>query len=524
MKNSIVLLATILLLCLDTQARRHKEPAFTLSNLSEGDVYLGIGQITDATTGLSRSFGVWEAFNAAGFRISDKPVYAVLVDYPYRPPYCITGSCTADSAHLKLYHNGRKIRDISTAGSLPAILSGLADALNAENIGFEGKRFKDVDEGRRIHLKSKTIAYYLPGSVTTELPGPDTMRAQLAGRYAIEDGDGEGADAYQLAKTQYGRYSNFKEENLFFFRNGDVPTELQVAAKPFVFPVYKWPSATLSYLASGAQLDAIGDWSGGLNATLAALNSSNKLLVSAYDRAVLRKGAFLQIARIYDRQRVDAKYTRELFRFGAQLNGAYCESSGTGSTMRESDEYYEKVGRLKTICTEAESKAKEIRGTRRMGLFTALANTAAGVATTSAYDNTASQAFMDQANVALTASNNEANAASAMLSAQYDDISSKIDGDQFTMGSEADVDHANYIVTKELAFYLALNPDYVKDVLVQYSSDKQRLRSAVEAFYSNTRDENARKELISQMSYIETRVIAAESLKKEISQDLLAKF
>lgn len=476
---------------------------FTMSN-SNDHPFLGIGSIVDYTTNLSRSFAFRELFQKNGLICKGDTLYPVLVDYPFNATYAITGFFKGNTADFKIYEKGKKVKEIITSSDWKDIYRKLSFAICETKQPI--KKDLDVYEGEAFKFRSKNVSAYFPGEFQLNLPSEkiiDTFKHFASIRTY------KNADPYEEVKEVFGTYSKCKEGDLFFFRNDQVPANIKEAARPLVFPLAYSIAPALHYLSLGYQLQRKIDLGASLNCFYSGLISSSKLLTSPYERALIRSLMFNEISTTHLMVSDKRNSTSALFKLGADLNTAYLVSPAAWSQRVK---YYEGIGKIKDICATAETKAKEIRGAKRLGGFLAAISAAGSIASTSAYDNTVSNALMDQAQTTLTQYFDEANSASTLLDDQFKGVEDKIEAESFLISNGQQIEIGKPFVAAELCYYLLKRPETVKPVALQYAADKPKLKTLLLSYYSGS-DNNKKsilEDIFRHVSEMEAKIVNTE--------------
>ena len=482
-------------------------------------VTLAIGTILDSASGLSRSVALWEIIRSAEFKNDKESLEPVLVDYPYSAAYAVTGIFLRQTGRFRVYKKGKKVLEFTSKDDWAGVYQHLRDYLQEERF-TTSKKFRPVPEGTKYKFKEHDINNMLPGTVVNVVPQSpiaDTFRRYATLRMYKDD------YAYLHAKEVYGIYTNYNENDLFFFRNGDVPVNLKSTVRGLVFPPSKWLAPSLTYLSCGYLLSAKKEPMTALNLYFAALTSSNSLLASPHERALLKYCIFKEIGATYAMEYPERKYLSALFRLGADLNKAFLGTDEAGSMRTD---YYAGISKINKVSAEAESKAREIRGTKRWGAFMAVINTAGAVASASPYDNTTSQAFMDQATTAMTESYTQASASSEALNDAFQDIDNKIDARSYIVSDGSEAELGKSYLAAEITYYLLFRPETARPVLRDFAADKPKLNSLLSQFYNS--DEIGRRSVLRdinrQVAEMEARVVATESRSLSVSSKTSAEF
>ncbi|HTB53219.1 MAG TPA: hypothetical protein VK718_10645 [Ferruginibacter sp.] len=481
----------------------HIQKDFTISTIGKRN-FIGIGQIFDSATNMSRSFAFYELFRNNLLANGTDTLFPVMVDYQFNAPYAITGTSADGQFNIILYRRGVKLKEI-TADSWQAVYAAIEEALNNDDHYTCPPKFKAVNEGVVDNIDARKIKDCLPGYM--ELPVPyndilDTLSNYLKLKYY------HSANNYIALRDLYGKYSKYKEDKLFFFRNENIPSNLKEAARPFVFPLYKSLIPCITYLSSGKKLADSADLGGAINCYYSSLNTANNVLASLYDRAFIRYLTFEEIAKVHILISNVRIYTSQLFQLGANMNQAFINSS---IAQGQRSDYYGNVDKVKDLCTKAEETARQIRGQKRIGGLLAAMSLAGSIATANPYDNTASNAYLDQSKNYINSSMAQADQVSEVLNQQYANIEDKINAQDFfaTDGSTV-IELGKPYVSAEVYYYLNNYPDLVKDVLLSFANNKPKLRSLLNTFYSGKKATSTLEDIYSQFVDIEKKAIKYE--------------
>jgi hypothetical protein len=498
-----------------TKNKKNKQAAtYTLSNIGNRP-FLGIGLIVDSATSLSRSFAFYELFKNNLLTKKADTLFPVLVDYPFNAPYAVTGISTERVFKLKLYKNGKKVSEITALKDWKDVYSKIAREFTGNS--FTVPKLKSVNEGVTDNVDGRKIKECLPGSIQTSVPYNklvDTLRRYVNMSYYYS------SLPYDDCKDLYGKYATYNENKLFFFRSFDVPYNLRSAVRPLVFPLYKSLAPALTYLSSGKRLADNRDYGGSLNCFYSALNASNNILASPFERAFVRTLAFEQIAKVHTLVSSNRVYSTQIFQLAADLNHAYVNSSDARTQRKE---YYENIKEIEVLCTKAEDKAKEIRGQKRLGGFLAAVSYAGALSTTSAYDNTTSNAFMSEAETYFTTSQQQASEVSKALLDQFEKIEDKIDARSFIASDGSKIEIGKSYVADEVYYYLSINPELVKNILLPFAQDKPKLKELLNRYYSS-KDKSVLNDIYLSVAEMEARILNAEVRNIPVGPAILKTF
>ncbi len=481
---------------------------------------LGIGLIIDSTTNLSRSFAAYELFKKNFIVNNHDTLYPIMIDYPFNTTYAITGIFCDQNAKFKFYKNGRKIKELISSKGWKDIYLKIGNEL-----GIDGYKFKQkivpINEGNSINMDEKNIENCFPGSTEIKIPYSriiDTFRNYANIKYYYNN------NPYISVKELFGNIGVNKENKLFFFRNDNVPYNLKDVAKPLVFPLFKSLTSSLTYLSCGKQFTVRNDYGAALNSYFSALICSNTVLASPFERALIRELTYEEISLVQKSISTNRINSSSLFKLGADLNKAYLESQ---IAQKQRLDYYEGISKIEDLCAKAESKAREIRGTKRLGGLLATISYVGALSSVSAYDNTASNALLEQSQVAFEQSFSQADEASTALEEQFKNIENQIETKSFISSDGIQLEIGKSFLAGEVYYYLSTQPEVVKNVLLSYSSDKPKLKGLIETFYEKKQFSNetlALNKIFLQMSEIEAKILNTEVRNIQLTEKLKSTF
>src|SRR5687767_10686758 len=75
---------------------------------------LGIGIVLDSATNLTRSFTLYELMNKNALIHEGDTLKPALTAYPISFQFAITGVFKSKHAEFRIYHNGKKVKEIQT--------------------------------------------------------------------------------------------------------------------------------------------------------------------------------------------------------------------------------------------------------------------------------------------------------------------------------------------------------------------------------------------------------------------------
>lgn len=453
------------------------DPVLTISN-GLNRPHLAIGIIADSVTSLSRTYAMYEIFKKNPLIINGDTLYPLITDYHFNTFYAIRGYCNESGFTLKISKGGNKFKEIKVADDWKAVYNAVARALLNDENAEVAARVKAPDEGGVDKVNSRKIRNCMPGTIDIDVPRNtilDTFSSYVNVAYYNPK------NSFETLKKLYGKYITSDEKDLFFFRNNQVPSGLKTAARPLVFPLSNSLMPCLTYLSVAKQLEEEQDLGAAANALQSCLMTSNKLLASNLEKSLIRSIAFNEMSKLQQVISDKRILSTALFALGAKLNSVYTASAEATEARKK---YYDGIAEVEKLCTAAEKKAFEIRGQKRFGGFMALTAAAGSVATISAYDNTISNSFMDQATTYLTTSMDAATQVSNALQQQFAGINDKIDAGSALTSDASKAELGKSFLAAEVGYYLLASPLAVKDVLYNFAADKLKCKELLDAFYS----------------------------------------
>lgn len=497
---------------------------FSLSNIGKLP-YIGIGEITDSATGMSKSFALYQL-------LRDRPVIRegvtlapVLIDYPFGAPYAISGVFGSSGVFLKFYTNGKKVAEHKfKTNDWQRIWIKISDWLDAQPLVLGKKEKVDVDEGTAFELSKFTpVAELLPGAeMVIKIPDHKVVpkfEYITVGVFGEKKGL---EDPYEHMKNVYGNYSKFNEDELYFFGGADIPYEAKTAARAIALPLYRTPRPALQYIGTEKYFAEKGDWGAAYQTCLATLSSSDDIFIGPQEQALIREKAYEKMARIQIAIAASRKYTEELFLFAAKINGTYSKDT---LSFSESKKYYDAIQPLKDQLTTAENMALKIRSTRIVGIVNAAsAFTGALSSTIGGASQAVSQPYMNLMQNTMNNTMAVTNAMGAKLDNLYKDFAENLDAKSFQAGQDLEVDFGKPLVAAELYYHLNRHPAIIKSSLLQYSSNKPLLKKLVNEFYSKNDNRKVLEDLYKHIALMESQILNFESRGMAIPPAILNKF
>lgn len=444
---------------------------------ASGGTKIGIGVVIDSATNLSRSFALFEMLNDNPLVGPSDTLKATLTEYyPYSYDFGITGIFNSKNCAFKIYQRGKKYKEITTKNDWLDIYQQIASVM--KEFGYVPRaKFKTVSEGSIETLGSKGIKEYLPGTIVYETPLAnllDSVKKQINIKFIYK------TDPYKTTKEVYGNFSSYKNNDIFFFRNGNVPEDIKDGVRPLIYPRYNSLHPTLIYLANGYNLKPI-NIEAALNCYYSAIASSNRLISSRFEKALLRDLAFNELAAIYSSVQIKRKRISELLSLAGSLNKVYAESS---EGYDEKLNYLKEVRRVGTLAVDAEEAAKKIRAANWNAAANVVGSTANAFQSASQGDQAGVKANNAQAELAQKEYSKQISQSRALLDAKFKDIDEKIYRDMFLVGEDAEAAYMKLMITPEVEYFMKLSPNLCKQTIETFSKDKPKLGTMVADFYS----------------------------------------
>lgn len=444
-----------------------------LNSLTAG-TKLGIGVVVDSTSNMSRSFALYELLKRNPLINAGDTLTASLTEYfPYATPFGITGIINKSTSQFKIFKQGKKYKEINTTSDWKNIYFKIA-AVMAE-FGYQTTvAFKTVDEGSMMNLGSGRIYNFMPGLITYEIPfSPpmDSLKKEIQIEYKSK------VSPFESAREVYGSFITYKENDIFFFKNSNVPKEMRDAVLPLVYPRYNSLYPTLIYMADGYNLSNSNN-AASMNLFFSALNSSNRLLASKYEKAKIRKMIFEELGKQYSR--LKRSQTSSLFTLASELNKSYYKSNDGKS---EKMDFKLNMGNVTSMAQEAENAARMIRAANWQKGISAANAAIAEISYASQGNKAGVDASSKQLQLALTEYGKQTSQARAMLDQKFKDIDKKINADYFISGEDTETGYMRHLITPEVNYFLVLSSSAVKSVMETYAADKPKLKTLIADYY-----------------------------------------
>jgi len=493
--------------------------------------HLGIGLILDSMTSISRSYAIYELFQKKPMVVNNDTLFPVIVDYHFNSTYSIRGICSPSSFKLKISKNGSKFKEIETKNNWDSVYNGIYRCLNeGVNVLPKMKRIT-IKEGKMANVESPgndfvnvkhSIAGCFPGYLKINVPEHtiiDTFRKVANISYY------ETNSPYVTLKELYGKYHISDEDYLFFFRRYEVPYDLRETVKPLVFPLSSSLMPCLSYLSLAKILQEDRDFLASSNALQSCLMTSNKIIASSKEKALIRSIAFAELGEVNLKISDSRSHVKELFQLGSDLNTAYVISLKADTLQKK---YYKNIVKIRKFSVDAEEKAKIIRDEKIAGAIIAvgtLATMTTVVASGAAVNNTAIQSMSNQTIANYKNDLQAANEVSNALEKQFENIDKMVNANSFITDEDTKVDLDKTFIAGEVGYYLSTSPELVKNALYEYAIDKKKLKYLLDDFYKKGEPQlNHIKELMMHFSYIEKTILSFEIRGKVLPKEVYSKF
>ncbi|MFM7671942.1 MAG: hypothetical protein ACKO6Q_05040 [Bacteroidota bacterium] len=496
----------------------------TLANIGE-QPYIGIGEIQDSATGMSRSFALYELLRDRPIIREGVTLAPVFIDYPFGVPYAISGQFRPSGVLLKFYENGKKVAERTfKPNDWQMIWIKVSDWMGGQPLVLGKKEKVEVDEGSAFDLPKFTpIAELLPGAeMVIKVPDYKVVPKFEYISVGVFGGKRGLENPYEHVKNVYGNYSKFKESELYFFDGTDVPYEAKKAARTIALPLYRTPRPALQYVGTEKYFTEQKDYGAAFQTCLATLSSSDDIFIGPQEQALIREKTFEKMARAQVSISSDRKYTESLFLLASKLNGTYSKDT---ISLSESKKYYDAIQPLKKQLTSAEQMAMKIRSTRTIGIINAAgAFTGAMASSIGGASSAASQPYI---NLMQTTMNNTFSTTSAMnekLRDLFEGIDDNINSKSFLAGKELEADFGKPLVAAEVYYHLSRHPTLMKATLTEYASDKPQLNKLIKEFYVAKDPAKALVNLYNHFALIERQVLNFETRGMAVPTTISSKF
>lgn len=501
-----------------------KTEEITLSNITDVP-YIGIAQVLDSVSDLSRSFALYQLFLDRPIIRQGVTLPPVLIDYPFAAPYAISGIVSPTGTLIKFYEKGKKVAEHSLAGDdWQSIWVKVSAWLNGQPLTLGKKEKVEVDEGAPFDMPRYTpIEEMLPGrDMKIKIPDVDIItRTDYLNPWSMSYKQSQ-EDPRRLLRHVYGNYSSFDENSIYFFKGVDVPTDAQNAARALALPLYRTPRPALQYLGTLKYLEEKNDPGAAFQACLAALSSSDDIFVGPQEQSLLREKAFLKMAQLQRMISPARKRTHSLFQFAAKLNEVYNKDT---LAIGESKRYYAAIDPLKEQLKKTEAMANKVRSTRLIGAINAAGSFMGGVsASLGGASQSISQSYMNLMQNTMNQTLMVTNTMRSRVRELFEGIDRSVNASSFLAGQELEADFGKPLVAAEVYYHLTRHPELMKEPLAEYASDKPKLYKMLREFYLGKFPEKALANVYEHFALLERTILNYECRGITIPEKTLKQF
>jgi len=483
----------------------------------KGQSFLGVAPFIENSTGIVRSFAVYELLREYPIQINGQALTPTLVNFPFAAPYAVFGSIENNRVKLKLYVNGKKITEESAAADMAGIYSAITKGLGAQgDADFNPAKVK-IDEGDADEVPQKSINQLLPGDLSCRVP-EDTIINIFKQLQSMETFKSE--DPYEAAKEVKGRFGAIDESEINFFKWREVPNNLKDVARKLIYPRSAGMGPALSYISTGNQLYKAGDGQAAIHCYVGAIGTSKDLLASPFEASALRYVAFRELGKIYAGPNEARTKTAELYRMISAAHLSYLNYAGS---KKERTQYYSAINEVGVTLREAESKAQTQRTERTFALINSglsMANSMTAAATgnqaaAGIYKSNAEKGFLEtmQLNSART----------DQLRQKYNDYDKKVNTNSFRLSDGTNFDQGKPITPNEITYLLIKTPETVQSILNGFAADKPNLKKLVSKYYQSRSDADLGA-LFQYFTDYEMKVVNYECRGMAIPSNVVAEF
>ena len=448
----------------------------------KGESFLGVAPFLESSTGIVRSFAVYELLREYPIRINGQTLTPTLVNYPFAAPYAVFGSIENNRAKLKLYINGKKIAEESAPADMAGIYTAITKGLSAQgDADFNPAKVK-IDEGDADEVPQKSINQLLPGDLSCRVP-EDTIINIFKQLQSMETFKSD--DPYEAAKEVKGRFGAIDESEINFFKWREVPYNLKDVARKLIYPRSAGMGPALTYIASGNQLYNAGDGQAAVHCYIGAIGTSKDLLASPFEASAIRYVAFRELAKIYAGPNEARTKTAELYRM---LSAAHLSYLNHPVSKKEHTQYYNAINEIGLTLREAESKAQSQRTERTFALINSgltMANSMTATITgnqaaAGIYKSNAEKGFLETMQLNSTRTD--------QLRQKYNDYDKKVDATSFRLSDGTNFDQGKPITPNEITYLLIKTPETVQSILNDFAADKPNLKKVLSKYYQSKSD------------------------------------
>lgn len=469
-------------------------------------VNIGIGLILDRETRISKSFATLEILKANPISNERSTLIPKFVDFVYGSEYAIDGEFRDGKVDLRLYKFGKKIANINCANDWMEILNNLVKELEKADGYKLTSKFKSINEGKKQSIYEKEIAKNLPSKLKIETPlnkevNLSSLRANLS--------EYNSKKPYEEIMAIYGGFSSADINDIYFFKSKDVPENAKATVKPLVYPLANTTTYSFKYLSYGGVLKEQKDNDAALNCFFTSLNTTDKAVLSSKHRSFLKATAFDKISQIYNNSNSRSELGK-LYSLAAKMNFAYTNSE---TASKENDAFSHTISEIEQIAQTSEKNAARVKKARTAMMVGSILG---GLAPALGSMGTVPVIDMGVFNTISTIGINRAEKSQVFLENL---ARTPIAVPTEVLGLDGlDFQHANLYVSNELFSFLTSHPNEIRDVLVEFSNDKPKLKSLVQSFYSAA---DSDKPKIAQDVYAQMAMIEAVTCALEVRGKLL---
>lgn len=495
----------------------------TLSTIGES-VYIGIGTLLDSLSGMSRSFALNDLLLYHPIKRGGQPLYPVLVDYTFTAPYAVSGIVGINTTTLRVYEKGKKVNEfILPANDWQALWFRLNDWIGGDPLVLKKKEKIEIYEGEPFaYLRHTPISEFMPGKemeIKMYNPGQLTetqhLNRSLINRKELDD-------PYAYLREVFGRFSVFKEKELFFFDSRDVPEDAKNAARSFTTPLFRTPRPALQYLDAGSILKEKKDWGAAFQSCLATLASTDEIFVGPQEQALIREKTFQQMAELQISISPNRKSTESLFRFAAYLNGIYARNAVAAS---ESDKYYRALDPLKQQLNKTTEMAYKIKGARFQGAMGVVGAFAGGLgASIGGASQSISQSYLTLMETTMKETFDITSQMRTKMNSLFSGMDRSVNATSFLAGQELQMDFGKPLIAAEVYFHLSRHPDLMKEPLGEFAADKPKLYKLLREFYVGKNPSEVIPKIYLQLVFIEQTILNYEGRNFIVPDSMLEKF
>ncbi len=499
-------------------------PRLTLSTISEGQPYIGISELQDTLTGMSRSFALYDLLQERPILRNGDLLMPVLIDYPFAAPYAISGVISSAGSLLKFYERGKKVAEHSFSGDDWGTVWGKVNTwLGGQPLVLGKKEKIEVEEGSSFHILRHTPIREL-------MPGADMAIKVLDHKVIVTTSNlnldpwfrNTPDDPYEHLRKVYGTYFSYDEKELYFFDGGDVPDDAKKAARPFVFPLYRTPRPAMQYIGTEGLFQKEKDLGAAYQACLSTLSSSDDIYIGPQEQALIRQRAFLRMAQLQKAISPDRKQTESLFLFASRVNGIYATDM---LSIADSKKYYDALTPLKEQLTKTTDMAYKIKGARFQGIMGAAGAFMGGMGSSmGGASQSISQSYLSMMQSTLNQTLNTTSVMQQKINDLFRGMDRNVNSKSFLAGQGLEVDFGKPLVAAEVFYHLTRHPELLKDPLGEYSADKPQLYKLLREFYLGKKPATVIPKIYEQFVFIEQAVLNYEGRNKTVPQSVLDKF